>query len=535
MSTSLPSLWGGEAQPPCFLESLNRSAARHGERIAVADEVREVSYDGLLAWCAQIAGLLHEQGVRAGDRVAVTGPRGTDVVAATLAAIWLGAACVPLDASYPERRLAHMLADSRPTVLLHSGDLPAVAAGCPALRIPPPMHGERDAGPVGPAPVACVPERPVYVIYTSGSTGRPKGVALPHRCVDNMAEWQHSHSRRSDLRTAQFAPMNFDVWFQEVLGTLAGGGTLVTVPERLRSDPFELLGWLRRERIERLFLPCLALNMLAVAASTEASLADLALAEINTAGEQLVCSGPVRELFTRLDDCVLNNHYGQSESAMVTVHTLRGPAADWPVHPSIGRPLPGCELLIAPLSEDGSPEDGSPEDGSPGDVPRDTGELLVAGLPMSSEYINQPELSAARYISIERTPHGHTRAFRTGDLVRVEEGALRFVGRLDQEVKIRGCRVNLLEVEACLRELPGVGEAVCVAPERSEGGRTLHAAVAAAPGAAQPEPAVLLRELAQLLPAASVPLTITVLQTLPRSPSGKTDRAAIARQTGGDR
>jgi non-ribosomal peptide synthetase component F len=365
----------------------------------------------------------------------------------------------------------------------------------------------------------------VYVIYTSGSTGRPKGVALPHSCVDNMAEWQHSHSRRSDLRTAQFAPMNFDVWFQEVLGTLAGGGTLVTVPERLRSDPFELLSWLRRQQIERLFLPCLALNMLAVAASTEASLDSLALVEINTAGEQLVCSGPVRELFTRLEGCVLNNHYGQSESAMVTVHTLEGPAADWPVHPPIGRPLPGCELLIAPLSEDGPQDEGR----------RDTGELLVAGLPMSSEYLNQPEMSADRYITVERTPHGHTRAFRTGDLVRLEEGALRFVGRLDQEVKIRGCRVNLLEVEACLRELPAVGEAVCVAPERPEGGRTLHAAVTAAPGAAELEPTVLLRALAQLLPAASVPLTVTVLQTLPRSPSGKTDRAAIARQTGGDR
>ncbi|MFJ9339886.1 AMP-binding protein [Streptomyces sp. NPDC101733] len=527
MSIPVTSLWGGEAQPPCFLESLSRSAARHGARTAVVDEVREVGYDALLAWSGQIAALLHDRGVRAGDRVAVTGPRGTDVVAATLAVIRLGAACVPLDASYPERRLAHMLADSRPAVLLHSGALPAAAAGSPAptVEIPPPAPETTPPAGAGPAPLECVPDRPVYVIYTSGSTGRPKGVALPHRCVDNMAEWQRTHSRRGDLRTAQFAPMNFDVWFQEVLGTLAGGGTLVTVPERLRSDPFDLLGWLRAQRIERLFLPCLALNMLAVAAGMEKSLDDLALAEINIAGEQLVCSAPVRELFTRLPDCVLNNHYGQSESAMVTVHTLDGPADSWPVHPPIGRPLPGCELLIAPLDETGS------TDGAP----RDIGELLVAGLPMSSGYLNQPELSAARYVSVERTPHGHTRAFRTGDLVRLEEGALRFVGRLDEEVKIRGSRVNLLEVEACLRELPAVGEAVCVAPERAEGGRTLHAAVTTAPGATAPEPAALTRALADLLPAAAVPLTITVLHTLPRTPSGKTDRAAIARQTGGDR
>ncbi|MBV9022863.1 MAG: AMP-binding protein [Streptomycetaceae bacterium] len=525
MSPAMLSLWGGDTQPPCFLESLTRVAARRGGQIAIVDERREVTYDGLLAWSGHIAALLRDKGVGAGDRVAVTGERGTDVVAAVLAAMRLTAACVPLDAAYPERRLAHMLTDSRPKVLLHSGALPAIGTGTPALEIPPPQSGTWEVSSTALPPTVCVPDRPVYVIYTSGSTGRPKGVALPHSCVDNMAEWQRTHSRRGDLRTAQFAPMNFDVWFQEVLGTLAGGGTLVTVPERLRFDPFGLLDWLRRQRIERLFLPCLALHMLAVAAGAEASLEGLALAEINTAGEQLVCSGPVRALFARLKDCVLNNHYGQSESAMVTVHTLQGPVTDWPTHPPIGRPLPGCELLIAPL-------DGDEPHGS---APSDVGELLVAGLPMSREYLNQPDLSAARYVTIERTTHGHTHAFRTGDLVRHEDGVLRFLGRLDHDVKIRGTRINLLEVEACLLDQPTVGEAVCVAPDRAEGGRTLHAAVTAAPGRPEPEPSTLLRSLSELLPAVSLPLTITVLPTLPRTANGKTDRAAVVQLIGGDR
>lgn len=512
-SRGIYSLWGGDTEVRCLLDSLAETARRQKHDIAVQDEEHELTYGRLITWASHIAELLDDHGIRPGDRVAVTGPRGAAVVAAMLATVGAGATYVPLDVAYPVRRLEHMAADSEARLLLYSGDEPAFDLKARAVRIPA-APGPGDAETTSAlSRQSCRPDLPVYVIYTSGSTGLPKGVALPHRCVDNMAAWQWRHSVRPDLRTAQFAPLNFDVWFQEVLGTLCGGGTLVVMPEMLRRDPIALLDWLADHRIERLFLPYVALHMLAVVAEAADSLEHLALAEVNAAGEQLVCTPAVRELFRRLPDCRLNNHYGQSESAMVTVHTLTGSSDGWPALPPIGRPLPGCEVLVVP-TEPGEPA---------------VGELLVAGAPLSVGYLHQFELNAERYVSLDGpTPQGHRRAFRTGDLVRVEGDTVHLLSRLDHEVKVRGVRVNPLEVDACLLEQPGIVEAVTVAVDIAPGSRQLRAAVTSDVGADDFDGARVLKALAELLPEHSVPVSVTVLPELPRTPSGKADRDAIA-------
>lgn len=508
------SLWGGPSDPPCLVQSVTESAIERPDALAVVDENRELTYAALLAWAGDIAALLASHGVGEGDRVAVAGGRGTEVVAAMLGIVSLGATYLPLDSEYPQRRLEHMLKDSAPKVLLYTGPVPKLDTTAVLLPVPEPGTASEPGGLGRWRPVPCRADLPVYIIYTSGSTGWPKGVAIPHSCLDNMVEWQRDHSPRRDLRTAQFAPLNFDVCFQEILGTLAGGGTLAIVPERMRSDPFELLDWLVAHRVERLFLPYLALHMLAVAAADEDSLEKLSLVEINTAGEQIVCSPPIRRFFAGLPSCRLNNHYGQSESAMVTVHTLTGPSSGWPSQPPIGVPLPGCEILID------SVESGEPN----------VGELLVAGLPVSLGYLNQPELNAERYIDIAPTPQGHTRAFRTGDLVRFDDGVVQFLSRIDNDVKIRGVRVNLLEVDAALLEQPGVAEAMCVVIERGDGSRTLHAAITAEAGAAPPDITALTAALREVLPAVSVPLSMHVLPALPLGASGKIDREAVTRK-----
>ncbi|MFJ9033259.1 AMP-binding protein [Streptomyces sp. NPDC102274] len=511
-------VWGGPAAPDCLLTSLRQTAAAQPDTVAVVDDGTEFTYAALHDWSLVIATLLTEHGVRAADRVAVTGPRSAAIVAAFLATVRTGATYVPLDPEYPARRLEHMLKDSGARILLHTGDRPGYDTAATTLRIPaPPSTPPRSADTVDQTPVACGPDLPVYVIYTSGTTGWPKGVAVPHSCLDNMAAWQWNHSVRPDLRTGQFAPLNFDVWFQEVLGVLCGGGTLVIMPERLRRDPFELLSWLHQHRIERLFLPYLALNMLSMAASAEGSLDHLSLVEINTAGEQVVCTPPIREFFARLPRCRFNNHYGQSESAMVTVHTLDGPSDTWPSLPPIGSPLPGCELLVDPL------DPAEPE----------VGELLVAGLPVSLGYLNQPELNTRRYIAVPPTPQGHTRAFRTGDLVRLDEGIVHFLSRRDHDVKIRGTRVNLLEVDAWLLDQDHVAEAVCVAVEAAEGTRSLRAVVTAEDPAAPPDTRALLAGLATVLPPTSIPASLTVVAELPRTPSGKIDREQVHKQLAG--
>ena len=510
--SEIHSLWGGESDVRCLLESFAETVRTREDEIAVCDDEHELTYGRLATWAGQIGDLLADRGIRPGDRVAVTGPRNAAAVAAMLGTVNLGAVYVPLDADYPVRRLEHMAADSEAGLLLFSGGEPVFGTAAEAVRIPPAPDRTDPEAVAAPPRQSCRPDLPVYVIYTSGSTGVPKGVALPHRCIDNMAAWQWRHSVRPDLRTAQFAPLNFDVWFQEVLGTLCGGGTLVVMPESLRRDPFALLDWLAENRIERLFLPCVALHMLAVAAEAVDSLEDIALAEVNTAGEQLVCTPPVRELFRRLPACRLNNHYGQSESAMVTVHTLEGPSDGWPALAPIGRPLPNCEVLVAPVDA------GDPS----------VGELLVAGAPLSAGYLNQPALNAERYVVLDETPHGHHRAFRTGDLVRVEGDTLHFLSRIDHEVKIRGVRVNPLEVDACLLEQPGIVEAVTVVVDVAEGSRQLRSAVTVDAGAREFDHATVLKSLGEVLPEQFIPVSITVLPDLPRTPSGKADRDAVA-------
>jgi non-ribosomal peptide synthetase component F len=247
------------------LQSLERSARLDPAAVAVVDSRGQLSYGNLIEWIAAVTRLLGEAGVGLGDTVALTGPRCSAVVAAMWAVVAAGAAYLPLDSGYPRNRLAHRLADSGAKLLLHVGPEPAMTAPRTA-RIPEWAEIDQADRP-GLRFAACDPDATVRLIYTSGSTGQPKGVALPHRCIDSMANWQRGHGYRLDLRTAQFAPLNFDVWFQEVLGTRGGGGTLVIMPEELRQDPFELLDWLVSERIERLLLPFVALNMLATAAT----------------------------------------------------------------------------------------------------------------------------------------------------------------------------------------------------------------------------------------------------------------------------
>ena len=505
-------LWGGPAQPPCVLEAFARTVEHRPDALAVVEPGLELTYRDLAVWIGSISEMLGAAGIGHGDTVAVTGPRCAAAVAAAWAVIGAGATYLPLDGNYPRKRLTHVLDESGATLVLHVGPEPDLPVRRRA-RIPE-WSEVRPQSRSGLHFARCRPEAPVYVIYTSGSTGRPKGVVVPHRCVDNMAHWQQGHSVRPDMRTAQFAPLNFDIWFQETLSTHVGGGTLVIMAETLRQDPLELMNWLVAERIERLFLPCVALHMLSTAAAASDSLSDLALREINVAGEQLVCTPAIKEFFHRLPECRLDNHYGQSESHTVSSHILTGPSETWPALASIGRPLPGCEILLDTVVGETL-----------------VGELLVAGLPLTNGYLEQPELTAQKYVPVGPTAHGHTTAFRTGDLVSVEGDAMAFLGRVDDEVKIRGYRVNPLEVEACLGKQPGVAEAVCVSVSLGVGSRQLRAAVTVADGT-RFDPDAALAAMREELPPYMVPPFITVVESLPRASSGKADRGAIARRLG---
>ncbi len=513
----VPSLWGGDADPVCLIDLFAAVLRDSPDRTAVVDEDVMLTYGELMGWAGRIAALLAEHGVGVGDPVAVACPRGAHAVAALVATTLYGANYVPLDREYPRLRLEHMLSDSGARVLLWAGEPLDFGGEAAEVRIPE-WTDVPPAEPVVPAWFARHdPDLPLYVIYTSGSTGWPKGVVVQHSVLDNVARWQGEHSPAPDLRTAQFAPLNFDVSFQEIFGTLCGGGMLHIVPERLRREPMMLIDWLAEHRIQRLFLPYVALQMLAVAAGFGSSVDGLDLVEVNVAGEQLVCTDEVRALFAAMPKCRLVNHYGQSESAMVTAHVLTGPPESWPTLVPIGSPLPGTELLL----------------GDVGDADERVGELLVAGLPVAHGYLNRPELNSTRYQAIEPTWWGNRRVFRTGDLVRFEDGVVRYLSRLDDDVKLRGIRVNLAEVDAQLMALPEIAAGVAVVVGAEGGPMALRAGVLLKePGAPFDEDSVL-RRLSETLPEVSVPSSLTVLDAVPRAPSGKIDRNAVGKLVAG--
>lgn len=482
----------------------------HGGGTAVVADDAVLTYRELFAWMTRIAAELADHGVSVGDPVAVACPRGAGAVAALMATVLYGAHYVPLDPEYPRQRLRHMLTDSGAKVVLWSGTRPEDADGVSPIEVPPfatVPGGELATGWL----VSHDPDLPVYVIYTSGSTGWPKGVVLQHSVLDNVAHWQAVFSPAPDLRTAQFAPLNFDVSFQEIFGTLCAGGTLHVMPERLRREPVGLVAWLAEHHVQRLFLPYVALQMLAVAASFGEPVDRLDLVEVNVAGEQLVCTDDIRALFEAMPGCRLVNHYGQSESAMVTAHVVDGPPSKWPRLVPIGTPLPGCELLL----------------GDVGDEDRQVGELLVAGAPVALGYHNRAELNAQRYAAVEPTAHGHTRVFRTGDLVRFEDGVVRFLTRIDDDTKLRGIRINLAEVDAQLMAQPEIATAVAVVVGEGNGPKALRAAVVPRDPTAPFDEESVLRRLADTLPEVSIPVSLTVLERVPHAPSGKADRAAV--------
>ena len=479
------------------LHLLDAQAGRSPEAIAVVSEAGSLSYAALQRQSDALAVSLRERGIGVGTLVGVCLERSLLMLPALLGILKAGAGYVPLDPAYPQSRRDFMCADSQVRLVLTQNSLAAqIPSGIEALCLDTewPTYGE-----AAPSVLPVQDDGAFYVIYTSGSTGTPKGVEMGRRALANLVAWQSEASGRPDMKTAQFAALGFDVSAQEIFATLCGGGTLVLVPEVLRSDPSGLIQFLDRHGVERLFLPFVALQQMAEAAQSQKSTL-LALREVVTAGEQLKITPAIRALFLRLPDCTLSNHYGPSETHVATAYTLPGPPAEWPALPPIGRPIPGMSALVR------------------------SGELYLGGVQLADGYLGRPDLSAARFVSLSGTASG-TRWYKTGDLARVNpEGELEFLGRADGQLKIRGFRVEPGEVETALLAFPGVRQAAVRAWELAPGDTRLAAYLTVS----GPISADSLREfLASRLPEALVPSRFEILEALPLTPSGKVDYLAL--------
>ncbi len=504
--------WGdGPAPPPAVTvtELVRRQIATTPDAIAVLDHRIRWTYAELGAVVTTIASRLAAAGVRRGDRVALYLPRDADGVATILAVLGLGAAYVPLDLSYPDARLAVMLARSGARYLVRRGSGGLAADGVTVLDLarPAPIDGgdgdpqRRAGGPDGPAP-----DDLAYVIFTSGSTGQPKGIGLDQRALANLVRWQVQRSALPPgASTAQLTPYSFDVHAQEILSTLAGGGILVVLADETRRDPDALLAGLIEHRIRRLFLPNVLLASLVDAARRVRTM-PTELTEVITAGEQLQVTDAVRWFFARLPGAVLDNHYGPAETHVATAERLTGDPAGWPALPPIGRPLPGMRAYVA----------------DPSGAPAGTGvpgELWLSGVQLARGYVDDAQASARQFTSLPGDAGGH--GYRTGDMVRWRaDGRLSYLGRVDDQVKIRGQRIEPAEIEAVLGSHPQVRSAAVVALP-GPGGR-LRLVGYLTPSDVDAEE--LRAFLGQRLPAPLVPSLFVTLDALPRTPSGKIDR-----------
>jgi len=479
---------------------LSQAAARHPDRPALVDVAGGVrlAYAALSARVTAAAEALRRAGLGGGDRLGIAASRDPDTLVWMLAALEAGLAYVPFDLDYPATRLAAMAEDAAPRAFVGP---PAALEALAGLLGPLPGL----ASPAESAPRHAAAADLAYVLFTSGSTGRPKGVAMGKGPLSHLIAWQAADGRLGQpARTLLFAPFSFDVHFQELLGAIATGGCLVLVPDAVRRDPEALLRLIEAEGVERLYLPYVALQLLAEAAGGRR----LPLRDVISAGEQLVLSPAIRRLFEANPQARLHNHYGPTESHVVTALCLPEAVSAWPAVAPIGQPLPHVRVHLDP-AEEGH-------------------ELLLGGECLAHGYLGRPELEAGRFI--EHPALG--RAYRTGDRVAIEaDGALRYEGRGDQQLKIDGFRIEPGEVEAALLGCPGVREAAVGAIEQ-DGLRSLAAWVVREPGG--PPVASLRAALAERLPAAWVPLHLFELPALPKTPSGKLDRKALKAPAGAE-
>jgi amino acid adenylation domain-containing protein len=485
--------WNDTARPAAqtTLAALFEAAAdRHPDAPAVLAPDGLLSYAELDTRANRLAHRLIARGVGPGRIVALVLPRSVEIVVAQLAVAKAGGAYLPVDPGYPAGRIALMLEDAAPHLTLDSLD---GAEGGPAHR---PTDRDR------PRPVD--PDDPAYVIYTSGSTGTPKGVVVTHRGIGNFAaaEAEHYEVREGD-RVLQFASPSFDASVLELCMALPHGAALV-VPE-----PGPLLGEhlarvLRERRVTHTLIPPAALATLP--AGTEKELPDL---------HTLIVGGDAcgTELTTRwAPHHRMINSYGPTEATVVA--TWSGPLTADGAPPPIGRPVPNTRvrLLDARLRP------------VPPGVP---GELWISGPSLARGYLNRPGLTAARFLADPFGPPG-SRMYRTGDLARYDaEGRIHHLGRTDHQIKLHGYRIEAGEVETALAGHPAVAEAVVTVREDEPGVRRLVAHLVLAPGAAAPADAELRAELGRTLPGYMVPSAFAVLDRLPLTENGKTDRAAL--------
>jgi amino acid adenylation domain-containing protein len=521
MPDAIPTVAGPSGHAPVH-ELVAGVASRHPDRTAIEAGGRRVAYAELEAHANGLAAQLLAEGTPRGTLVAVLAEDPLLVIPALLAILKAGLVFVPLDPGLPERRLARMLGEVAPGWLLVEPGLAGLAERLAAAGTADPPAGSRPrvsvldedaAAPAGAPPaVTTQPDDPCYVYFTSGSTGSPKGIVGRRKGLDHFVRWEIATlGIEAGTRVSQLTIPTHDPFLRDVFVPLCAGGTVCVPPEpTARLEPGRLVAWLDRHDVHLVHsVPSLLRVLLGERLRPELF---PGLRWMLLAGEPLL-PADVRRFRAIFGDRVeLVNLYGPTETTLAKLfHRVRPEDLERPVIP-IGRPIGGAKAVVVDESRGICP-------------PGVAGEIYIRTPFRSLGYLGRPDLTREVFVPNPFSSDPDDVVYKTGDLGRVrDDGAIEFLGRIDHQVKIRGIRVEPAETESALREHEQVHDAVVVAREDGAGGTSLCAYVVTA---GRPAPGALRGLLAQSLPEVMIPTAFVLLDRLPRTPTGKVDRASL--------
>ncbi|QDQ09713.1 non-ribosomal peptide synthetase [Streptomyces spectabilis] len=511
--------WNDTARPfsadRSLPDLLADAVARHGDRTALVYGERSLTYAELAARTDALAAELRRRGVTADTVVGISMERSMEMVIALWAVMKAGGAYLPLEPDYPAERIQYMIEDSGAALVLTQSaiDVSALTGARTVLRLDTdgrPVPDGSQNGPAPAAPVRVAPTDLAYVIYTSGSTGRPKGVMVEHRAAVNRVEWmQNAYALTPDDVVLQKTPFSFDVSVWEFVWPLITGARLVVAAPGGHKDPAYLVSLIRAAEVTTAhFVP----PMLRLMLDHDGWARCTSLRQVFCSGEALPPELPARHYAQHR--ARLHNLYGPTEAAIDVTHWTCPPDTTARTVP-IGRPIQNIQLHV--LDDLGRRQ-----------AVGCAGELHIAGVGLARGYLNNPGLTRERFVPNPFAADPDARMYRTGDLVRwLADGTLEYLGRIDNQVKLRGFRIELDEIEDRLARHPAVRACAVLAREDSPGNPRLVGYVVLDEAHTGDFHDTLVRHLGHALPDHMVPGALVRLDALPLTANGKLDRKAL--------
>lgn len=468
---------------------------------AVTLDEESLTYQELNTLSNQFGNYLIQKGIKPGDCVGISHYRSINSIIALLGIIKIRACYVPIDATLPHERKNYIVQNAGIQLFLNERGLANHIAASQTYDSRN-INNSADGDDL------------IYVLHTSGSTGVPKGVCLGNDALVNLLLWQVEESNmKPTSRTLQYSSLSFDASFLEIFATFLSGGELILIDDETRKDPKELLEYIEAYGVNRLYMPFVALQSLADTAITH-KLFPKSLSELITAGEQLKVTEQVRQFFSQMQSCILSNQYGPTECHVVTELKLTGNPETWPYLPSIGKEITNTRIYIL-------------DDKLQEVLPGESGELCISGVSLAHGYLNQPDITDSKFITFVDQNGEHIRIYKTGDLAkRLPDGDIDFLGRLDFQVKIRGHRVELGEIEHHILAQKNMRDVVVICLKSPSGEQQLAAYYIK--GEQRVESINIQKVLREYLPDYMIPQYFIEVPEFPKTSSGKIDRKKLA-------